>query len=156
MIDRSLSLDVIVDPGVSGIPVDALKALATFASGIEPALPDGSWTVTLRVTDDERIAAIHDRFFGDPSPTDVISFPSGDDLGAREGYLGDIVVSATTAAVNAADQEHSAHREIAFLLLHGLLHLCGYDDATDDERATMLARQSVILASFERASELEW
>lgn len=156
MTDRLLTLDVLVDPNVGDIPVAALGQLASFAPSVEPALPDGSWTVTLRLTDDERIADIHDRFFGDSTPTDVISFPSGEDLAASSGHLGDIVVSVETAAANAAEQWHSANREIAFLLLHGLLHLCGFDDASDEERAAMLARQSEILAAFESVAGQPW
>ncbi|HMM42156.1 MAG TPA: rRNA maturation RNase YbeY [Thermomicrobiales bacterium] len=156
MTDRRLTLDVLVDPDVANVPAAALSELASFAASVEPALPRGDWTVTLRLTDDQRIAEIHGRFFDDSTPTDVISFPSGEDLAAFGGHLGDIVVSVATATDNAADQGHSANREIAFLLLHGLLHLCGFDDAGEEERAAMLARQSDILAAFEAVAGEPW
>ena len=156
MSDRCFLLDLLVDPDVATPPIEMLRRLVAFAGDVEPTLPAGDWTVTLRLTNDEQIAEIHDRFFGDPTPTDVITFPSGDALTSEEGYFGDIVVSVMTAAENAAAMQHSANREIAFLLLHGLLHLSGYDDASDDDRDIMLARQSLILERFEQAEEPDW
>lgn len=150
MIERCLALDLIVDPDVPPLPAARLIGLASFAASEDGAFPGGNWSVTLRVTDDEQIAAIHDQFFGDSTATDVISFPSGDDLSGGEGYLGDIVISVETAAENAGIHGHSRDREVAFLLLHGLLHLCGFDDATDEARVAMLNRQSTILDAFER------
>ena len=56
MTDRRLTLDVLVDPDVANVPAAALSELASFAASVEPALPRGDWTVTLRLTDDQRIA----------------------------------------------------------------------------------------------------
>ncbi len=153
---RDVTLDVLVDPGVVAAEMEVLQRLVAFAAGVEPAIPAGAWTVTLRLTDDERIGDIHKRFFADASPTDVISFPSGDDPSSDTGHLGDIVVSVTTAAENAAEEGHSTGREVAFLLLHGLLHLCGFDDATPADREAMLARQTTILEAFEREEGSSW
>lgn len=135
---------------------DALGQLLAFAGEVERRAPRGAWTLALRVADDAEIAALHGRFFGDPTPTDVISFPSGDDLAAEQGHLGDVVISLDTARGNAAVEGHTPEREVAFLALHGLLHVCGYDDASDRERALMLRRQIELLERFEREHGRPW
>jgi probable rRNA maturation factor len=127
-----------------------LRQLLNAAQEWEPSVPEGRWGVTLRITDDAEIAALHLRFFDDLSATDVISFPSGDDLSAAAGYLGDIVASSDTAALNASDAQHSLERELAFLALHGVLHLCGHDDRTPQSRVAMLGLQTTLLETYER------
>ncbi|MCS7050847.1 MAG: rRNA maturation RNase YbeY [Thermomicrobium sp.] len=99
---------------------------------------------------DEEIAELHERFHGIPGPTDVMSFP-GD-----PPYLGDIAVSAETARVQAAEVGHSVGREIAFLALHGFLHLVGYDDRNETERSHMLRRQEELLRAFEANEPGNW
>jgi probable rRNA maturation factor len=74
---------------------------------------------------DDEIAELHERFQGIPGPTDVMSFPG------EPPYLGDIAVSAETAALQAAEVGHGVGREIAFLTVHGFLHLIGYDDLSE-------------------------
>lgn len=151
MVESGIVVELLVDDGVtSPIEEALLSSLLHCALRFEAVLPEGDWTVTLRLTDDERITDIHEQFFADPTPTDVISFPSGDDLADRDGHLGDIVISVDTAASHADEYGHTTAREIAFLALHGLLHLIGYDDATVEERDDMLRRQTTILEAFER------
>jgi probable rRNA maturation factor len=109
----------------------------------------GIWLCT-----DDEIADLHLRFMGIPGPTDVITFPA-EDAGAA-GYLGDIAVSTETAGAQSIDVSHSPEREVAFLCLHGLLHLAGLDDTDDDSRSAMLSRQEVILSEFERQHPGVW
>ncbi|HMA34545.1 MAG TPA: rRNA maturation RNase YbeY [Chloroflexia bacterium] len=66
-------------------------------------------------------------------------------------YLGDVVISYETAAAQAAEYGHDAAGEIDVLLVHGLLHLLGYDDHDPGDRARMHARQDAILLSFQQA-----
>lgn len=114
-----------------------------------PDRPGGEWAVTVRLARSEEISHLHAMFFGDPTDTDVMSFPSGDDLASVDGYLGDIAISLDVAAVQAAEQGHTLTREVAFLALHGLLHLLGHDDASESERTAMLDRQAQLLSSYE-------
>jgi len=65
-------------------------------------------------------------------------------------YLGDVVISYDTAATQAADYGHAPAAEVDVLLVHGLLHLLGYDDTADAARAAMHGRQDVLLAAFGR------
>jgi probable rRNA maturation factor len=99
---------------------------------------------------DDEIAELHERFQGIPGPTDVMSFPG------EPPYLGDIAVSAETAAVQAAEVGHGVGREIAFLTVHGFLHLIGYDDLSELERSRMLERQEELLHAFECVEPGRW
>jgi probable rRNA maturation factor len=144
------------DPDVLFALEDDLRDLMSFAGEHEMSVPHGRWLVVVRLTGDDTIAELHARYFDDPEPTDVISFPSGADPLARTGVLGDIVISIDTAREQAADAGHSVDREVAFLALHGLLHLCGYDDESPDERDQMLDRQEQLLREFEARTGHPW
>lgn len=153
-----LDVEVIATVDVPASLLVALPRLLTQAATHESLtqLMRGNWSLVVRITDDDELAALHGRFFGDPSPTDVISFPSGEPIDADAGHLGDIVISWETARQHAAEIGHSAARETAFLALHGLLHLCGYDDRTADAREAMLNRQSELLAAWESTAAAPW
>jgi probable rRNA maturation factor len=150
-----LLCDIVVDLDIEFSETPDLADLLKFAAESEPAIAGGQWQMTLRLSDDSAIADLHGQFFADPTPTDVITFPSGE-LPGDGGYLGDVVVSVETAADQAADVGHSVAREVAFLALHGLLHLCGYDDATSEDRHEMHRRQSQYLAAWERERGRQW
>jgi probable rRNA maturation factor len=150
-----LSCEVIVDDGVTFEHVDWLSDLLEFAARAEPALDGADRSMSLRLCTDATIAALHAEFFDDPTPTDVITFPSGDESD-EDAYLGDVVVSVEMAAEQADDGSHSVKREVAFLALHGLLHLCGFNDASDDEREAMHRRQYTHLDSWERVRGRSW
>ena len=108
--------------------------------------------VSLVLTDDAGIAALNREFRGVDAPTDVLSFPQLEAAGPGTAVpadaplpLGDIVVSLQRAEAQARDYGHTLARELGFLLVHGLLHLLGYDHETPDEAATMEARQEAVL-----------
>ncbi len=110
--------------------------------------------VTLLITDDPGIRTLHRDFMADDTPTDVLSFAAeagGEEFPMDPGaghYLGDIAVSWDTAAVQGPEAGMTAKEEAAFLALHGLLHLLGADDTTEDDRTAMLAKQAALLAQF--------
>lgn len=156
MIALPVELDIVVDAGVTFTPVCELSELIAFASLRQQQTVSGRWGMTARLTCDDNISVLHERFFHDPDPTDVISFPSGELDSGDEGYLGDVIVSLDTGAVQAAAAGHSVEREVAFLLLHGFLHLCGFTDATPAERGEMLDRQEQLLHEFESAQGRPW
>lgn len=152
----SLACDVLVDSGIAFTRVAELQDVIAAAADATPEMPSGAWTLTIRIVADCEIARLHAEFFSDPSPTDVISFPSGDALSQREGHLGDVAISFDTAAFNAADAGHATDREVAFLALHGLLHLLGHEDATVAQRTEMLALQSQLLDAFDSTHAWVW
>ena len=106
-----------------------LRALAA----AEPASAARSLGVGL--VSDRRMRALNRSFRGIDRTTDVLAFPDGAD-----GHLGDLVVSIPTAAAQARAARHSLAREIRILLIHGYLHLLGFDHETDGGR--MLRRQA--------------
>ncbi len=82
--------------------------------------------LSLLVTDDREIAELNERFRSKAKPTDVLSFPSGaQSLPMNE--LGDVVISIDTARRQAAERDLPLKHEITRLLIHGTLHLLGYD-----------------------------
>jgi probable rRNA maturation factor len=116
-----------------------------------PGRPEGDWEMSVLLADTDTVIELHRQFFDDPSDTDVMSFPSGDLEVGDGNYLGDIAVSLSMAAVQAAEQGHSTGREIAYLCLHGMLHLLGHDDLTEEGKLEMLALQDAMLTAWEQA-----
>ena len=80
---------------------------------------------------DRRMRALNRRYRGKDRSTDVLAFPAGDDS-TGAGFLGDIVISVPYAEREARRRRESGSREIDRLLVHGLLHLMGYDHETDN------------------------
>jgi probable rRNA maturation factor len=110
--------------------------------------------VTLVITDDRAIQNLNRDFLGIDTPTDVLAFSAREDGGPfiaspeAGGYLGDVIVSYPRAVVQAAEQGHPVEQELNLLVVHGLLHLLGYDHATEEEKALMWARQETILTAL--------
>lgn len=99
--------------------------------------------VSLAVVDDATMRQLHRRFLGKDTPTDVLSFILEQDQGMLEG---EIVVGAETACRQASRYGWTAECELLLYVLHGALHLVGYDDRTPRKRALMFRRQSEYLA----------
>ncbi len=113
--------------------------------------------ISLVLTDDAGIAALNQEYRGIDAPTDVLSFPQHEDImvnalpagpAGAPLLLGDIVVSLPRAEAQAQEYGHSRDRELGFLLVHGLLHLLGYDHETAEDAAIMEARQDTVLDSL--------
>ena len=98
------------------------------------------------VVDDRRIARLHRQWLGIPGPTDVITFDLSGDC-ARAGLQGDIVVSAETARRTARDLGWAPRYELAYYVIHGLLHLAGYDDHSAADRKRMRARERSLMVA---------
>jgi len=97
--------------------------------------------VSIRVTTDAELRDLNRRFRRKDKPTDVLSFPSG-----ISDFAGDIAISGDIAARNAADLGHSRQTELKILILHGLLHLAGYDHETD--QGEMEAKELALRQKF--------
>jgi probable rRNA maturation factor len=94
--------------------------------------------LSLSFVDDEEMAGLHVRYMDEPGPTDVLSFPMDDREHDGVRVLGDVVIAPAVAARNNPDDPPA---ELRLLLVHGILHLLGYDHETQDERAEMWSRQ---------------
>ncbi|BCR05221.1 hypothetical protein DESUT3_22900 [Desulfuromonas versatilis] len=102
------------------------------------------------VVDDEQIRDLNRDYLQRDKPTNVISFAmqEGDGAGLNPEILGDVVISADTAARDAAEAGVSFESELYFLLLHGILHLLGYDHerGTEEQARIMEEREREIFA----------
>lgn len=104
-----------------------------FAEEALKVVPAEGAGVTVAFVSDRAMRALNTRWRGKSGTTDVLSFPSGqEEFEKGEGAsLGDVVISAEQAARQAAKHGLNFEGEVAQLILHGLLHLCGYDHETD-------------------------
>jgi probable rRNA maturation factor len=146
-----LDLDLVVE-GAPPLDVDLadLERLIRFVLAAEESR--GRWAVAVVLTDDERLRALHRDFMGLDTPTDVMTFPLADDAAPSHADRGgDVVVSVERAAAQAGDFGQTTAQEVRFLVVHGLLHLCGWDDAGEGDRVRMLERQTALIAAFEAA-----
>ena len=133
-----------------GRPVDPARVAAAAAYTLEAEGCAQLLSVTL--VDDDEMAELHVRFSGVAGPTDVLAFPLADDGGPplppELQLLGEVVVSTDTAAREAEARGHAFERELLLYVIHGTLHLLGYDDHEPSARARMHARQDALLEGF--------
>lgn len=94
-------------------------------------------------TDNDHIQRLNAQYRGKHMPTDVLSFSfaEGESSAFRKTLFGDIYISAEMARENAEEYGQEFAHEIQLLLIHGLLHLLGYDDETEEERKVMRAKE---------------
>ena len=102
--------------------------------------------LSLAFVDDDCIQTLNEQYLQHAGPTDVITFPLS---GPEEPVLtGEIVVSTETARRNAQLFRHSVQAELALYVIHGVLHLCGYDDRRPKDRRAMRQREAHYLAQL--------
>jgi probable rRNA maturation factor len=138
----SISVEVLNRQNVMAVDAKWLERVvrrAVAAIGAEVA------EITVLVVDDRRIAALHDRWMGIPGPTDVLTFDLS--AGASKSLAGDIAASAETARRMARELGWQARHELAYYVVHGLLHLAGEDDGTPGERRRMRRRERGVMAA---------
>ncbi len=128
------------------LPVDRRRIRSTLRAilkehGIRQA------EIGVAVVDDPTIAGLHGEFLGDGTPTDVLSFPLASGDGPIEG---EVVVSAETAAAAAPRFRLTPADELLLYVIHGTLHLLGYDDTTAARRAAMGREQRACLRRARR------
>jgi len=139
MIDVQTELDC--------LPVNAeelIRGAVTFALAKNNVAGD----VCVLITDAEEIQRLNFSYRQIDRVTDVLTFPAweGDAiLCPPDGYLGDIAICFERAQEQAEEYGHSLERELAFLSVHGALHLLGYDHMEPDDERKMLAQQDEIL-----------
>ncbi len=113
------------------MPVDE-AALAELAGRTLTGEGADGWELSVSFVGTDEMADLHQRFMGEPGPTDVLAFPLRED-----GLLGDVVICPAHAGNNNPD----VSSELRLLVVHGVLHLLGHDHLDDAGRAEMWARQ---------------
>ena len=147
----------------SGIAVDepGLAALARYVLDAMRMHPLAELSVVL--VDAGTMADLHQRWLGEPGPTDVLAFPMDElrppppgsdradragEPGPAPGLLGDVVLCPEVAAGQAREAHHPVGDELEMLCTHGILHLLGFDHADPDEHATMFGLQDRLLDAW--------
>jgi len=140
-------------PGIEALPgiqvaADTAARLALEAADLEP----GHWTISLLACDDTRIAGLNRKFRGKSTPTNVLSWPAFDLAPKHPGahpapppqgisgppqHLGDVAIALQTTRREAEDNATPLKDHVIHLILHGCLHLLGFDHETDEDAETM-------------------
>lgn len=132
-------------------PLDlrAFERLAEFVLDRED-VPDVA-ELSLALVGVDEMAGLNERYRGTMGPTDVLSFPCDDPCpvpGDEPVTLGDVVLAPEVAEQQAAELGHTVEEELNLLLVHGILHLLGYDHVTDDDARVMQERQDALLEAY--------
>ena len=139
----------------SGLEVDTtgLLRLADFA--LEKLRIHPQAELSIVCVDEDTMTAYHQKYMGEPGPTDVLSFPM-DELRPglvteepEEGILGDLMICPAIAARQGEEAGHGALAETELLCVHGILHLLGFDHAEAEQHQEMFDLQARLLRSWQ-------
>jgi len=148
-----MNINFITECDTQGIDLKALHSLAETVLAKE--CEDDSVRVTVLLTSDEVLKELNFKFFGIDEPTDVLAFPDtiqDDEVAfpqqSSDSYsLGDIAISVPNAGRKASNSIFSLQEEVAHLLTHACLHLCGFDHETVEETQVMQKKEENYLKS---------
>jgi probable rRNA maturation factor len=156
-----MEVDVSFDKGFEGrLDAGWLKSIAESTLAAEKI--EGDTEMGLVIAGQQRVRQLNKAYRGKDSPTDVLAFAM---LSGPEGeapftvppdgvrHLGEVIISYPQAVKQAEEQQHPIAREVAILIIHGTLHLLGYDHIKDKEAAKMRAREKEILESLKEILE---
>jgi probable rRNA maturation factor len=124
-------------------PQDAVAVDRKRVREIVRAVLDGEGVadaeISLAFVDNPTIHTLNKRYLDHDEPTDVLSFPLSEP-GAKR-LAGELVIGAEVALAQARERGHDVQQELALYVIHGLLHLCGYDDKSDETAREMRGRE---------------
>ena len=124
------------------------RSLYDWVTGSLNAAGRNGGEVTVRVVDEAEIAALNETYRGKSQATNVLSFTAEMPVETQPRYLGDIVISAPVVQREARQQGKPVQAHWAHLVVHGVLHLLGYDHVAGDDAAGMENLEREILAEF--------
>jgi probable rRNA maturation factor len=121
-----------------------LRTAARTAASLAGLPDDAAFTIV--ITGDEQVRRLNHEFRKIDEATDVLSFPSSEkDPDTGKCYQGDIIISYPRASQQASTAGHACMDELRLLVIHGTLHLAGYDHASDEEQSVMFTIQRDVL-----------
>jgi probable rRNA maturation factor len=143
----------------SAMTEDVVASLVAFILQAEEFFQP--WQMGIEFVDDATMQDAHVEFMGIDEPTDIMTFPYADDDGEFGMPIpdepdvagGDLIISVDRAAENASAAGWETSDELFFLVAHGVLHLLGWDDASDEERQAMLRRQGELISAWRESPE---
>ncbi len=138
-----ISIEIIPELRRMVKPVDLEHAAETTLQ--QQSTPDADLSLVL--TNDERIQVLNRTYLSKDSPTDVLAFPASEtDPETGRRYLGDVIISVPRAEAQSKVEGHTLKEELSLLVVHGVLHLLGFDHGGKEERTRMWAAQARILS----------
>ncbi|MEP7286158.1 MAG: rRNA maturation RNase YbeY [Chloroflexota bacterium] len=126
--------------------VDAIRFVLT-RHEVEPGM-----TLTVVVTDDEHVQQLNNEYRDVDAPTDILSFPADplpEEIDEEAPYLGDLIIAYPYTAHQSAEAGHALSDELVLLVVHGTLHLLGYDHDNAENQDAMWSEQAYTLASLD-------
>jgi probable rRNA maturation factor len=130
----------------AGVPSRA--TLAAWARAALAGVRRHQVAVTIRVVGKNESKSLNSRFRGKQKPTNVLSFPFEPPPGTRSDLLGDVVICADVVRREAGEQGKTARAHWAHMVVHGIMHLRGYDHETSEDAAVMEAREVRVLRAL--------
>ncbi len=136
------------------VEVDSMELVACSRYVLQELRVHPRAELSVILVDENTMSDLHQRWMDLPGPTDVMSFPMDELTPGRdgqepvEGMLGDVVLCPQVAARQAAEAGHTTAEELLLLLIHGILHLLGFDHAEPAEQEEMFDRQRRLLLTF--------
>ena len=150
----SLDIDILRHSDIwdrTGVSDEALAYAAQAAFAASPPTRRGAYEVTLVMTDDDEMRELNSTWRGKDSATNVLSFPAGEPLGGMNGEpspLGDIVLAGETVVEEARLKEIPVSDHASHHVVHGMLHLLGFDHESEAEAERMEALETRILTGL--------
>jgi probable rRNA maturation factor len=134
----------------------AARTLAAYRTERDDTADADTLALTIVLTSDAEIAALNRQFRGVDAPTDVLSFPSDEPPMDDDEplYMGDLIIAYPYAKAQADALQHDANDNFALLVVHGTLHLLGFDHDSDETRESMWTAQAAILRQLGIAPEI--
>lgn len=130
-------------------PVDAESLVRAAETVLREHNVDENSVMSVVITDNESVAALNLQFRGVDAPTDVLSFPmDAPPMPGEPPYLGDLVIAYPYSAAQAERESYDIRDGLILEVVHGTLHLLGYDHDTDENRAAMWAAQDEALIAL--------
>jgi probable rRNA maturation factor len=158
-----MEINIVVEKGFGKqVKRDWLRRVAEKVLTAEST--DSAAEVSLMITGQARIHELNRQYLGEDRPTDVLAFPMQPAPETAERppfiappdgikHLGEVIISYTQAVIQAAERQQPIKKEVALLIIHGILHLLGYDHDVPEAERQMRAREAQILSRIE--GELE-
>lgn len=141
-------VDVVEDDGDWSAVPDAQALIERAAAAIAKEMVGAakSGTIAVALSSDASVEVLNGQFRGKSKPTNVLSFPAGE--GAPDGFIGDVILASETVRREAAAQGVPFDHHVQHLVVHGILHLLGYDHIAADDAERMEALEISILSKL--------
>ena len=154
-----MEINIVVEKGLGkAVKRDWLRRVVKKVLTAESA--DSATEVDLMITGQERVRELNRQYLGEDRPTDVLAFPMQPVPETAERppfiappdgikHLGEVIISYPQAVIQATEHQHPITREMALLIIHGILHLLGYDHGVPQDERQMRDREAEILSLIE-------